>query len=577
MQLTFTVASGGSSISFTAGVSIVSPAGSNWLELISPIIGVTPATVTVQIDPSQLPMTAGCTVGGPGSCGVYLGYLVITEGTGTGPQFFPIELFVSPSGTFLANPATVSLTASTEPVTDTSVVVTDIEGPATFSLLPTTKEMLQSCNIPVTYSTSSNPMCAWLSVQATNYWTTSSNLSIKANPNGLAPGQYLGFVNLADINLQGNATVNVILTVPAVTNYTLTVSEMGQGTVTGGEINCTNNNTGTCSASYASQSQVILTATPSPGWTFTGWSGACSGTSACSITMTNNMTVTVNFTQIPQYTLTVSDVGPGTVSTKDGQISCTNGAGRCQASYASGAAVILNAQPASGSAFTGWNDACSGNSLSCSVTMSSDLAVFASFAQLYTLTVSMIGQGTITSVDGNIKCTNGGPICTASYPSGAMVKLNETPATGWTFTGWDNSCGANSSCSITISGTQTVTATFVSTLTQTFTVKLATAGQIEPFAANAIVSAYGSNLAASTVTATAVPLLTSLDGTTVAVTDSAGNNRLAELFYVSPTQVTLSYLMVWRWGRRRSKLPTQIAPYRPQAYRSVQSRRAYLR
>jgi uncharacterized protein (TIGR03437 family) len=69
-----------------------------------------------------------------------------------------------------------------------------------------------------------------------------------------------------------------------------------------------------------------------------------------------------------------------------------------------------------------------------------------------------------------------------------------------------------------------------------FTVKSAPAGQIEPFAADSIVSAYGADLAVGKVQAS-LPLATTLDGTTVTLTDSAGLSRPALLFYVSPTQV----------------------------------------
>ncbi|MGA2736239.1 MAG: IPT/TIG domain-containing protein [Bryobacteraceae bacterium] len=67
-------------------------------------------------------------------------------------------------------------------------------------------------------------------------------------------------------------------------------------------------------------------------------------------------------------------------------------------------------------------------------------------------------------------------------------------------------------------------------------VKSATAGQIEPFAADSIVSAYGADLAAGAAQA-ALPLGTALDGVTVTLTDSAGRSRAALLFYVSPTQI----------------------------------------
>jgi uncharacterized protein (TIGR03437 family) len=70
----------------------------------------------------------------------------------------------------------------------------------------------------------------------------------------------------------------------------------------------------------------------------------------------------------------------------------------------------------------------------------------------------------------------------------------------------------------------------------TLSVRLAAAGQIEPFAADSIVSVYGANWAAGTVQATP-PLGTTLDGTTVTVTDSVGVSRAATLFYVSPAQI----------------------------------------
>jgi hypothetical protein len=64
---------------------------------------------------------------------------------------------------------------------------------------------------------------------------------------------------------------------------TLSVSVSGLGAVnsTPSGINCG----GSCTASFAVGSNVVLTATPSPGSTFAGWSGACSGTAACTVTL----------------------------------------------------------------------------------------------------------------------------------------------------------------------------------------------------------------------------------------------------------------------------------------------------
>ncbi len=56
-------------------------------------------------------------------------------------------------------------------------------------------------------------------------------------------------------------------------------------------------------------------------------------------------------------------------------------------------------------------------------------------------------------------------------------------------------------------------------------------------AAESIVTAFGSNLATTTQAATVAPLPTTLAGTTIKVRDSAGAERSAPLFFVSPTQV----------------------------------------
>src|SRR5207249_8370662 len=84
----------------------------------------------------------------------------------------------------------------------------------------------------------------------------------------------------------------------SVQRSTLTVSKTGtgRGTVASSPagINCG----ATCSASYNSGTTVTLTATPDTGSSFTGWSGACSGTGNCNVTLTASTTVTANFADV---------------------------------------------------------------------------------------------------------------------------------------------------------------------------------------------------------------------------------------------------------------------------------------
>jgi len=58
-----------------------------------------------------------------------------------------------------------------------------------------------------------------------------------------------------------------------------------------------------------------------------------------------------------------------------------------------------------------------------------------------------------------------------------------------------------------------------------------------PLAPNSIISIFGSNLAATSVGASALPLPTSLGGVSITLADSSGAQQLGPLFYVSPQQI----------------------------------------
>ncbi len=95
--------------------------------------------------------------------------------------------------------------------------------------------------------------------------------------------------------LGSNQTVTATFTA-SVTTYALSVSKTGTGTGTvtssPSGINC-----GTaCSASFASGTAVTLTATAASGSTFSGWSGACTGTGTCSVTLSQAQNVTASLT-----------------------------------------------------------------------------------------------------------------------------------------------------------------------------------------------------------------------------------------------------------------------------------------
>jgi len=79
-------------------------------------------------------------------------------------------------------------------------------------------------------------------------------------------------------------------------------SGLGSGRVTSSPSGITCG--GVCSASFASGTTLTLTATPSAGSTFSGWSGACNGTGPCSVSMTSDRSVSANFALLPQASCT---------------------------------------------------------------------------------------------------------------------------------------------------------------------------------------------------------------------------------------------------------------------------------
>ena len=178
----------------------------------------------------------------------------------------------------------------------------------------------------------------------------------------------------------GTCTVTVTSTTAVTATFnvslvSLTVGKTGTGagtvSSTPAGITCGT----TCSASYPYGTAVALTAVVPTGSTFTGWSGACTGSGSCSVTLTAAATVTATFTQQTQK-LTVSVSGKGTVTSTPAGI---NNCGKtCSATYPSGTAVTLTAASGAGYAFIGWGGACTGTG-SCSVSMTTARSVTATF------------------------------------------------------------------------------------------------------------------------------------------------------------------------------------------------------
>lgn len=163
------------------------------------------------------------------------------------------------------------------------------------------------------------------------------------------------------------------------TTFPLTVSVIGDGTVTGGGLNCGSGSTA-CSATLSAGTTVTLTATPDSGETFTSWGGSCSGSnSTCSVTMNAAKTVSATFSGGSTATvpLSVSVTGHGVVT--GGGIDCGNGKKACATKPLEGSTVGLTATPGPGATFAGWSGACSGTTPTCTLQMNAARTVSARF------------------------------------------------------------------------------------------------------------------------------------------------------------------------------------------------------
>lgn len=133
----------------------------------------------------------------------------------------------------------------------------------------------------------------------------------------------------------------------------------------------------------------VLTATAGSGSTFTGWTGACSGTEpTCKVIVGGLVNVGATFTPIPSasgggggtttsnFTLKVATSNPGTVTSSIGGINCGSA---CSATVAPGTVITLTATPPAGKTFAGWSDVCAGTSNTCTVTVNANLSAKANF------------------------------------------------------------------------------------------------------------------------------------------------------------------------------------------------------
>ena len=347
------------------------------------------------------------------------------------------------------------------------------------------------------------PAGQWRSIMAYNNACTAAGvnctrLQFFSNPNKTQNGVATGHATTADNARVLNATASTVANFrqagSSPTNYTLTVTKAGSGsgTVTSSPsgISCGTD----CTEQYALNTGVTLTATATAGSSFTGWTGACSGSaSTCTVSMNAAKTVTATFAPSTS-SCSVGALSIGTTVSGTWAAGCNSvhRVGRFAKYYSftlsSSKKVtidlmsttdtylyLLSGRGTTGAILAFDDDAGDGSNSRISATLSAgtytlesttyNSGMTGSFtisvrdAPMLTVTKAGSGSGTVTSSPSGISC---GTDCTEQYALNTGVTLTATATAGSSFTGWTGACsGSASTCTVSMNAAKTVTATFV--------------------------------------------------------------------------------------------------------------------
>ena len=283
---------------------------------------------------------------------------------------------------------------------------------------------------------------------------------------------------------------------------------------------------------------VVLTALPSGGSVFVGWSHPdCPGTGSCTVSMDDHQLVRATFLGPRRLTIEVfgQEDGLGSVFDPYGVV-CSNqqsgGSNFCDQWHTQGDLIVLTALPESGSVFVGWSDPNCPGTGPCSVTMNDHRFVRATFLGPRMLDLAVIATG---DASGSVRIDPPGTLCPVAtsavnhcvetYAPNTAVQLTALPGPGTTFDGWGPPCAGTAPCTLTLTAASTVVQAAFSRANQAPTVALTSpaSGAVLPPAP-----------ASTTVTASA----SDPDGTVARVEFFAGAVKIGE-------SVTAPYAIGW--------------------------------
>jgi len=289
----------------------------------------------------------------------------------------------------------------------------------------------------------------------------------------------LGLVNGIDVDPAGNLYIAGMdsnrvrkITALGAPSYWLTIAPApSHGSVAGGGLNCGTGGT-TCQAGFGSTTTVTIAATADPEYLFTGWGGACAGTSASiEVEVAAATTCTAAFEPAappdgPPYTLTITPPTGGVI--QGAGINCGAGGAACSVTMPASMTLGIGATASAGYSFSAWTGDCTGSTPTQWVALNGPRTCGALFTPTggtpdYQLTIAPAPTGGAVGGAG-LACGAGGTACQVAFGAATTAALTATPASGYAFAGWGGACsGTNPSTTVSVNAAVTCSATFAAT------------------------------------------------------------------------------------------------------------------
>jgi hypothetical protein len=263
-------------------------------------------------------------------------------------------------------------------------------------------------------------------------------------------GSCVGNAPTCVLAISGPALVNATFAIFAVTRGSVRVTRSGPGQVRSLPDGIACGTGRLCSATFARNQEVTLTAAPADARHSVSWPGTmCSGPTCVVPALEGGKDVQVLFTlATDELAVNKAGDGEGQVTSNPGGIDCGT---VCTKRFNRGTRVTLKAKASSGSRFSAWSGACTGTG-GCSVVVgaapgqaTSVTARFDRIRDEVRVTKSGDGDGIVRSDPGGIAC---GSTCAATFTRDSRVELRADPDAMSRFVGWRGPCTGTGVCTI---------------------------------------------------------------------------------------------------------------------------------